>query len=100
MFVCIYVAAGSVCRLNVPENTRIHVAQVHIGNVHCCTIDDTQNTGQRMSTKSSTATKKLGQLLAQRFKLACCVDRVSAVYYTACSYAVGSVYDRLTTRII
>ena len=36
-----------------------------------------------MSTKSSTATKKrlekLGQLLAQRFKLACCVDRVGVL---------------------
>ena len=36
-----------------------------------------------MSTKSSTATRKrlekLGQLLAQRFKLACCVDRVSVL---------------------
>ena len=46
----------------------------------------------RMSTKSSTATKKLleklGQLLAQRFKLACCVDRVGVLLPVGCSYAV------------
>ena len=37
LYVCIYVATGSICRLNVPENTSIHVAHVHIGNVYCCT---------------------------------------------------------------
>ena len=94
MYVCIYVAAGSVCYLNVPENTPIHVAHVHIDNAHCCTKYWTCWI-QRMSTKSSTAIKKrlekLGQLLAQRFKLACCVDRVGAMYYCPCSYAVGVI---------
>ena len=94
MYVCIYVAAGSVCCLNVPENTPIHVAHVHIDNAHCCTKYWTCWI-QRMSTKSSTAIKKrlekLGQLLTQRFKLACCVDRVGAMYYCLCSYALGSV---------
>ena len=37
LYVCMYVAVGSVCRLNVPENTPIHVAHVHIDNAHCCT---------------------------------------------------------------
>ena len=53
----VYVAVGSVCRFNVPESTPIHVAHVHIGNAHGCTKYWTCWT-QRMSTMSSTATKK------------------------------------------
>ena len=77
IYLSMYVAAGSVCHLNVPENMPIHVLHVHIGNAHCCTTYWTR----RMSTKSSTVTKKrfekLGLLL--RFKLACCVDRVGVL---------------------
>ena len=77
IYVSIYLAACSVCRLNVPENTPIQSitrsAHMHIGNAHCA--DWTGSFKNRL--------QKLGQLLAQGF---CCVDRVSVqARATACS---------------
>ena len=84
MFVSMYVVACSVCRL---EHTYSRSARAHQQRplLH-------RTLTRHMSTKSSTATKKRlekpGQLLAQRFKLASCIDRVG-VATTACSYAVA-----------
>ena len=59
-----------------------------------------------MSTKSSIATKKQlkkpGQLLAQRFKLACCVNRVGVLLPVAMPLSIAiccRLGTTLTTRI-
>ena len=73
IYLCIYLAACSVCRLNVPENTPIQsITRSARAHWQLTPILDFKNRLQ-----------KLGQLLAQGF---CCVDRVGVqTRATACS---------------